>query len=235
MNLYVPDSYVEKVHELTFGIRPIEALRGRLMMRRVDVELEGYSHPPPKFQRHDSGRLSLLKQPGIQLPLSLKFTDPERHVVPRRIRYTDPPQSLRPAFFPGAASDVSETCTGLRGRVAMDGEPMPWVRVEARKGATTVGRAHGDDRGEFVLVLEPSPLYAFGDTPIAEGLRNITVKIFAPDDVLTEPPLEPATPATLDEVESGRALPPGYTEKTQRNITFELGRLGVGEPMFVLS
>ena len=65
-----------------------------------------------------------------------------------------PFRTRRPSLFPGAAYPASSGATGLRGSVARAGEPLRWVRVEARiNGGELVGRAHGDDRGEFLLLV----------------------------------------------------------------------------------
>jgi hypothetical protein len=81
----------------------------------------------------------------------------------------------RPALFPGAAYETSEVVTGMRGRVTSGGKPVRWARVEARLpgSATRVGRAHGDDRGEFLLLLEPAA------APLADLARPFELDLLA--------------------------------------------------------
>jgi hypothetical protein len=198
--------------------------------------------------------------------LSEPFYKPEndrRRIVPRRLRI--PIRTLaqvesdeltdrrefrrrirRPVFFPGAAYDFSATTTGLRGRVLRDGKPMRWARVVAKlKGETVVvGRAHGDDRGEFLLLINaavtsgsawPSPLEieveVFGPatvpTPIPSDLPT--------RDPLWDLPLETLAASGLDAdpvatCEKSPDQPPlNYTKSVKRDITFTLGKCLYGE------
>jgi len=171
--------------------------------------------------------------------------------VPRRLRFpilgqaaaeTRPPRFRvrRPVLFPGAAYDVSSGATGLRGRVLRAGKPMRWARVEARLPAagTLVGRAHGDDRGEFLLLIgsEASPV---GD--VVPPLE-IEVTVFGPAappvppdadrpkiDPLWDLPLEQtAAPGDPDPVAEGEAQPAGYTATTTQTIDLEFGKIASG-------
>ncbi len=104
-----------------------------------------------------------------------------RRIVPRRVRVTiateqtvldaeadpalPPHPQWRRAFplwcFPGADAPLPSRSTVLRGRVVRQPGgpgtpllPVRWARVRARTPAgDDVGWAHGDDRGEFVLVV----------------------------------------------------------------------------------
>jgi len=195
--------------------------------------------------------------PGIEPPLvpgdplttiDLRIYERARRFVPRRFRLPILPTAdaearpyqdrvRRPALYPGAAYDLSARSTGLRGRVLRGGVPMRWARVEATLDgtATIVGRAHGDDRGEFLLVLAPS---AASPVELVDPLP-IRVTVSAPDpapvpatpllpgqDPLWDLPVEilPA-PGALDPVSSGEALPAGYTVTSTRIVPFRLGRL----------
>lgn len=132
----------------------------------------------PRLDRHTSCHYVLLYQPGLKRPIDLRMFDTERRYVPRRLSVPiaseaavvasdDPAQPqiplsarvLRPLLFPGAAYDVSESSTGLRGRVLRGGKRMRWARIEARLAATgeMLGRAHGDDRGDFFLLVQLDP------------------------------------------------------------------------------
>ena len=105
-----------------------------------------------------------------------------RRIVPRRVSVvitseqavldadadpTTPPhpqwrRALPVACFPGAAADLPSGATVLRGRLVRDDGsgnlvPVRWARVRATTPAgAEIGWAHGDDRGEFVLVARPS-------------------------------------------------------------------------------
>ena len=147
----------------------------------------------------------------------------------------------RPVFFPGAAYDFSATTTGLRGRVTRGGKPMRWARVVAVLDGTTVvvGRAHGDDRGEFLLLIN-SAVTTGGATPKPLRIR-VTVAGPATAPTPTDPdqpkrdplwdlPLEiMAAPGANDPVATGEQdpnQPPGqeYTATVTRVIEFTVGK-----------
>jgi hypothetical protein len=197
--------------------------------------------PVPRVDRHGSGLHALLVQPGLAESLDLRLYDTNRSYVPRRFRLDLDvlPQVRRPALFPGSAYDLSPRKTGLRGRVTSDGEPLRWVRVEARLPGpdVLVGRAHGDDRGEFLLLLAPEAA-PFAD--LADPLE-IRVSVFGsvpppvpdsptlPDqDAYRDLPLETlAPPAENDPVAAGEVLPTGYasTPSSVLTVPFRLGRI----------
>lgn len=195
--------------------------------------------------------------------VALRFDDPARRFVPRRLSFPllkaavadaapfNPRLRIRrPVLFPGAAYDVSNSITGLRGRVLRGGKPVRWARVEATLPGTTVvvGRAHGDDRGEFLLLLgtNASPL---GD--LEDNTLEIRVTAFAPVlalvpadpsvpelDPLWDLPLEKAALTGLpDPVSAGEVIPPGYasTLTSTRIVKFVLGKLQSGIDPFVIA
>jgi hypothetical protein len=136
------------------------------------------------FELHDSGRFALRHGSRVPQPLEIRIFDYRRRVTPRRLRLPipdwddvlaaeddlDSPQppvaerSFRPSLFPGAAYDLPSGITALRGRITIAGEPLRWARIQAERPAVngspavTVGFAHGDDRGEFILVPDTPDL-----------------------------------------------------------------------------
>ena len=100
--------------------------------------------------------------------------------------------------------------------------------------------AHGDDRGEFLLLLNsnlttgsalPKPL-------------EIEVSVFGPavppvideDDQLLDLPLETlSAPGAVDDVARGVQLPAGYTASVTRIVQFTLGKCLSGEPDFQIT
>jgi hypothetical protein len=174
---------------------------------------------------------------------------PLRWIVPRRLRVEladeatvtaadlgpGPPHPLwRRVFpvglFPGAAAPLVSQATVLRGRVTrLVGArrvPVRWTRLSAVDGAgDVVGWAHGDDRGEFVLVVGHS------DAAVVPPLDPLPVELTvgaalpppAPDpldplrpvvDPLWDLPVEPLpanpNPAASD-LFAGRVRLPGQT------------------------
>ena len=196
------------------------------------------------IERHHSCRHALVFPPDYPSPITIRMWDRTRRFVPRRLSYpvpgditkASPPSRVRrPALFPGAAYDVAATATGIRGRVtwkqsASNEVPARWVRVEARAGGQVVGRAHGDDRGEFVLLLRPEA-GGLGDLP-SPLVAQVTVfgppapVAIDPVDPLSDLPVETLA-ADPDGISPGEALPAGYasTALSSRAVTFELGRL----------
>ena len=191
----------------------------------------------------------------LQDPVAIAAADPP-DLVAGDPALLGPGRSRAVHLFPGAAYDVGHNMTGLRGRVrsVVDKKtPVKWVRVEARLAAgrdgqpgAVVGRAQGDDRGEFLLLIssDASPL-----GPLPPTLKlPITVTVWAlatppavsdfvkRNDPLWELPLEVVTGSgPADPVSLGEQLPPGYTKTAFATVTFELGRFLTSEiPPFIL-
>lgn len=202
-----------------------------------------------RIPRHNSCRHALLFRTGMHTPITIRLFDRQRRFAPRRIRYPVPadirtaaPRVRRPALYPGAAYAVSDAVTGMRGRVTWNqpaaGEvPARWVRVEARINGQVVGRAHGDDRGEFLLLLDSSA-GGLGDLP---SPLSAQVTVFGPalpptapaDDPLGDLPVEVLL-TDPDDISPGQKLPPGYasTASSSRQVDFQLGRLLIQQSKF---
>ena len=113
--------------------------------------------------------------PDLPATLTVRVDDPSRRFVPRRFRErlwtrqevaapdARPPggaylparaRLLRPWLLPGSAYPLARGVTALRGRVVRAGSPVRWPRVLAiGPGNAVVGWAHGDERGEVLLVV----------------------------------------------------------------------------------
>ncbi|MDQ6829300.1 MAG: hypothetical protein M3081_10585, partial [Gemmatimonadota bacterium] len=97
-------------------------------------------------------------------------------------------RSRFPAFYPGATYDVSDRVSGLRGRVVVSNGALPpkrvpvrWARIEARlvtrgvPAGDPIAWAHGDQHGEFLLVLPPEAIAA----AMVELPKTLTLEITA--------------------------------------------------------
>lgn len=193
--------------------------------------------------------------------LAMRIRGVARRYVPRRISFpiltvaeaeagSHQLRVRRPFLFPGAAYDLASGMTGLRGRVERDGATVRWSRVVATlpESDTVVGRAHGDDRGEFLLLIS-SAAGAIGDLTDPLPIRvTVSGPAVAPvpefDDLPEQDPLWdlPEEPAQLldpgdpgfDAVSSGESLPPGYTASVTRDMPLELGRIASATEAFVI-
>jgi hypothetical protein len=233
MNSFLPEHFVERVDRLALGLEPRDAVSRLRPARLVDVVLDG---PPerPALYRHGSGRYVLLFAEHVDTPVAVRLVPRDRRYVPRRLEFAIPdlqavltaegagadvPTMSRvwgPILYPGAAYDVVDTQTCVRGRVTRGGHPVRWTRVEATADGHVIGRAHGDDRGEFLLVLGQNT-DAVGDlTPTLA----VTIDVFARDPALAVDPADPlgdlpletaaAAGAPVDDVSTGVALPDHY-------------------------
>ncbi len=276
-NLFLPARFDERVRRLALGVEPLEAARGARLRHPIQmlVETAAPGLPAARLVRHLSGLFVMLQDPGVPTSLTLRLCDlgepkdppgyraetNRRRLVPRRLRLTIPSAALadtvplarrarRPGLFPGAAYDLSDSVTGLRGRVEQGGVPVRWARVEARRpGAAPadppVGRAHGDERGEFLLLLAPAAapmatlehpflldLVAYAPLPPvplppqserdADGLWDLPVEALS----LTGDP-DPVAEGAFPPVGWGPAAAPVRTE-------FVYGRLLSGGPALTL-
>lgn len=209
----------------------------------------------PPISRHNSGRFALLYRPGLSESINVRVYDRWRRFVPRRLRVPLLNSAIadelpaeqrvrRPVLFPGMAYDISDRATGIRGRALWDETtPARWVRVRARLPGTDqiVGFAHGDDRGEFLLLVSPeaAPL------PELQNPFELELDILAPGappvaskDWLWGLPLEelPA-PGATDDISKGDVSPPGYSLNITVVRSFQLSHLLSGDdvPAFMLT
>jgi len=257
VNEFLANDWIERVDRLALGLEPIDAgCRTRIAHPiQVTFDEEARGVVRSKVDRHDSCLHALLyRQPGVteEKRVRLRFVERDRRFVPRLISFpilkvtTAQARDYRnrvrrPVLFPGAAYDITCGTTGIRGRVERNGKPMRWARVRAKLDGTitAVGYAHGDDRGEFLLLIS-SGASMVGDlvSPLA-----IRVDVFGP----AVPPV--ANPATLplmdplwdlpeeaaqeldttdpedDPISAGESAPANYTATTGRTIDVPLGRI----------
>jgi hypothetical protein len=260
VNQFVDNRFVENIQRLALGIEPIDAQRLHRVARPLSIAVE---RPPkasakPPVVRHSSCLHALLYYPALVDSVDIRIGEDIRQFVQRR--FTIPLHTAstvdgfpvgdrvrRPFMFPGAAYDLDSGATGIRGRVVRNGNPMRWARVEASLAASgeIVGRAHGDDRGEFLLVIG-STAVGIGDLP---KLVTLQVTVYGPAvpptpatpdlpllDPLWDLPLEtPPAPGAPDPVSTGELLPANYTAKTAVDIDFTLGELRSGLAAFTIA
>jgi hypothetical protein len=170
------------------------------------------------------------------------------------------PRTCRPALFPGAAHGEPAGATIVRGRVtwSADGTVAKWVRAVARTAdpveihdddgnlvgtnQPVLGRAHGDERGEFVLVIGALPKeLAIAKTRTVELEVHVSARPEpapnAPIDSPTESRADPLWHLPVEVVSSldpsdlvtaGITTPGGYTATTTAALTCARG--GVTRP-----
>jgi hypothetical protein len=198
------------------------------------------------------GRFKLRHPGALPTDLVLRIDDPARRYVPRRFLLHPWPASaiegdatpyvpvgsrvLRAWMWPGAAYPRPRGTTVVRGRVTHDSEPVRWARLVATgPNQLVAGRAHGDERGEFVLVVT-NP-----DQRPVESTVDIDVRVRAPrvpgpvdtrdrcaDLVVQDVPRSsvPPTSGDLDNpVIRGTSVPPGHVSNVHspRHLTVPVG------------
>jgi hypothetical protein len=204
-------------------------------------------------------------QPSPVLEVVLRLVDPTRRYVTRRLRLpvwtrrrveeaeVDPPgpyvpaasRLVRPWLLPGAAYTPPGGTTGVRGRVQLAGRPMPWPRLVALgPGGAVVGRAHGDERGEFLLLITGTGAMP----PPPPSTLPVRLAMWGPDPAAPAPPgqqlndqdplhdlvIEDAVrrtlgsvPGTVDEqVLRGETVPRSYRPAANRpTLTLTVGEM----------
>ena len=264
MNQFTAPRFAENIKRLALGLEPLDGGRGGRIPHPVQVIVPGSlaGLPRPVVDSHDSCLHALLYQPGLAASIDVRMEDRFRRYVPRQIRYPiltllqaealDYANRVRkPVLFPGAAYDAVSLSTGVRGRVTRGAGPgapfVRWSRIEARRSGsnTVIARAHGDDRGEFLLLLPPAAsqgselvdplpirIDAFGPA-LAPAPSSSAIPEMDPFwDLPTETAvaLDPVNPFA-DPVSAGDLLPAGYSATTGRTVEVPLGTiLSVKEP-----
>ena len=230
----------------TPGVRAGREADPRLLPRRFD-----HSWPCLDLDMRASGRFTVRRETPVPDTFIVRIADAGRSFAPRRLRahlWTEaqigaadriPPAGpyvpvlsrlLRPWLLPGPAAALSRSATAIRGRVERNGMAVRWPRITALgPGNVEVGWAHGDDRGEFQLVVTgtgtlppPAPSTLGLDIVVSapDPLRPVTVADPADRyaDLVVEDVPRSAAPPTATDLDNpllrGRARPPGYVEST---------------------
>lgn len=176
-----------------------------------------------------------------------------RVFVPRRLAFMPvlsggiPPAStenIRHAWlWPGAAYPVPSRATVLRGHIQRQVAPgkrvpVPWARVVLTRptggppdfaSETQLAHAHGDDRGEFLLLLGAGAISGGVTLPTQVAVH---VWVFLPPaDTAFDParpldslPLELAGTAALDDVLKGLVVPTDYVQQAVIATDIRLGQ-----------
>lgn len=259
MNEILPERFIERVERLAIGVTPLDWGRQGLVGHPITLAFDDavLGRRRPNVERHDSCRYALRYQPDVSggEQVVIRLTDDSERLVPRRLRIPLPtvaeaedlgmegPAAMigrrlrRPVLFPGAAYNVPASAMTIRGRVVRDSGPMRWARVTARVPmGPVVGRAHGDDQGEFLLLLRPQ---AAGPGELGD-LLEIEVTVTGPEtppepdspeiparDRFWDLPIEQAAPpGAEDSVLAGETLPADYGPPAQvaRPVSLRYGR-----------
>jgi hypothetical protein len=250
------------LHRLALAVETVDAFTRRPTKTRAGREMLGLtgasSWPCRDLETNGRGR-SVLRH-GATLPseVTVRFVDPARRFVPRRLRVplwteaevaaadASPPSGpyipvrsrlLRPWLLPGPAYPLFGGTTAIRGRVTRAGRPVRWPRITARApGDTVVGWAHGDERGEFLLVVThtgllppPAPSSMDIDLVVSAAPEVPPTAEDAYGDLAVETVPRSAVPpnaADLDnDVLRGLNRPAGHTESTAppTHVVTEIG------------
>jgi hypothetical protein len=257
-NRFLASRFAEIVHRLALGVEAVDALRNSRIPHPLTITFDEVplGSPRPQVMRHDSAAYALLFGPRVGAEIVIRMFDSattpwtvlgdRRRYVPRRLRIpllldeeadAQPisQRVRRPVLFPGAAYDVSECATGMRGRVLRDGEVVRWARVQAIHPDTgeTVGIAHCDDRGEFLLVVDSN---AGGIAELTNPLPlqlhvHVPTPPVASDEIRRRDPLwdlpveEVAAPGDPDTVCAGSPPWDEWTDVATVATDFTLGTL----------
>ncbi|MFC4115220.1 carboxypeptidase regulatory-like domain-containing protein [Nonomuraea zeae] len=207
------------------------------------VPLDGVGHG--RFVLRHNSRRDLWPTPRAA-ELRILLRDPQRRYVPRLLTVslwrrreledaetagTPVPvlaRTLRPWLLPGSAYPLPRGTTAVRGTVRTPaGAPVPWARLEAViSGTPTVaGRAHGDERGEFLLIVA-----GLGDAGLnVENLPviELDVRVRARRPPPSGVPEEAVPRADVPDTPllRGEIPPPGYVASPPRTLRISVGRL----------
>ncbi|WP_127500920.1 hypothetical protein [Actinoplanes solisilvae] len=245
-----PAAGLRVLHRLALGVEPFDAMTGARAGSAVRVGREVTTRPRRRrpasvldlvtarptleLEGSGNGRFKLRHQPGVGDRVLLRVDDPGRRWVPRRFDvelWTSADagpaipvaaRTLQPRLLPGAAWNPPRGSTCVRGRVSWAGRPVRWPRLVATEGDANVGWAHGDENGEFLLVVTGLGT-AIGPLP---DTLNLDLIVQIPDpaapadphdpvaDLVVEPIdralSQPAPGTAAHEVLIGRAAPAGY-------------------------
>jgi len=207
---------VPVLHRLELGIVVRDAVTERTVASQLRVGWEAPDHLLPRrasdqwpcfdFEPAGAGRFRLRSAHRRPAQLTVRIDDPSRRYTPRRLGvplWSPDELAARPPanpiavgsrtlpiwLWPGATYPGSAGTTAIRGRVARRGEGIPWARVTAvgTGAGLTLGRAHGDDRGEFLLCLTD-----VAQNPV-QSTVDVRLLVRGPTGTPKLPPIEAVT------------------------------------------
>jgi hypothetical protein len=251
---------VTVLHRLALAVEVLDAVNRRAAFGvRVGREAPRTAALPPRGD--GSGRLVLRHDARLPDVVRVRIDDPTRRWVPRRldvplwtleeVRAADqePPGAFVPAGYrlvrpwlkPGAGYPCPHGTTGVRFGVRRGRDRVAWPRIEVfDSGALPAGWAHGDERGEVLLLIAPPPAppptfpvvvrvhepdRAWRDPrPAAEPSPLDPLRDLHPEP-LARAPVPPAPPDLDGPAARGDAPPPGYLRRTDHLLTCTVGRI----------
>lgn len=186
-----------------------------------------------------TGTYSIDQDPRQFVPRRLSLTPVQNNGLP-----VGSAENIRQAWlWPGAAYPLASNTTAIRGRIQQGPDlahatPVPWVRVVVTllgampinfSNEIRVGWGHGDDRGEFLVVLGPQAVPGGAILPQSLALR---LWVFLPSavvldehDPLASLPLEYAGTDSLNDVLRGIETPAGYTRQAPVDVELRPGEV----------
>lgn len=195
--------------------------------------------------RHGIGGPTRIKvnTDGSAPTIVVRIDDAQRRFVARRFRIPvwtrleleqadptgdDPPTGpyvvmasrlVRPVLFPGRAYPLARGTTVIRSSVVRNGKPVRWPRVIARVGGIVSGFAHGDEHGEFLLVLSSD--WTMLAAPPSTVNVNLTIRAVPPANAAAPDPADRLADLVIENVNRplpadgalpGTGLPTGYQD-----------------------
>lgn len=232
MTLQTILEHADILHRLALAVDCRDAVTGHRVATAVQIGREVPQEVLPRGHDRawpcrdliakGAGRAIIMLDLRAPTRVRLRIVDPRRRYVARRFDLplwtlkevldeesagSPVPAASRllgPWLLPGSAAPLSRGATTVRGRVVRGTDPVRWPRITARgPGRQAVGWAHGDERGEFVLVIEDTgtlPPPAPTEFPVQ---LYVTAKVPAAPD-----PFDPYADLTIEPVPRSTA-PPG--------------------------
>lgn len=217
--------------------------------RRGDLDA---SWPCRSLEPAGPGRFKLRHPGSLPSELVLRIDDPARRYVPRRFRVHPWPTTaiegdatpyvpvssrlLRSWLWPGSAYPAARGTTVVRGRVTHASKAVRWARVVATgPNQRIAGRAHTDERGEFVLVVtdpDQRPVESSVDIDVRVRATKSPGPVDPHDrcaDLVVEDVPRSAVPPTAGDLDNpvihGTGVPPGFVSNlnSPRHLTVPVG------------
>jgi hypothetical protein len=227
--LVTPLGRIPVRHRLALAVEAVDAVTGR---PAFGVRVTRETRRPAPAADNGRGRLVLRHDRPLPATVLIQLDDPAGRWVPRRLEVAifgydevraadlEPPagvripaeaRAVRPWLKPATGYPAPAFATGVRFGVRRGRARIPWPRLEVFDSAgRPTGWAHGDSRGEVLVLIHPGPG--------AAGAVPIVVRVHEPAAPSPLPAAEPVARAPSEPVIRGDTLPPGYLPRTTDHL-----------------